>query len=132
MNEAMALMEQLVSDGSIHPDTVNISAPEAREMFAQGQAGFLCQGMWCIPPWAQSYPDLNYGVMAVPVPDSGAKGGVQQVESAPWMGLYKQSKHPKEAAEYLMLYSMRIMAISQAVYPMETMFQSCRVSMKNI
>ena len=102
MNEAMALMAQLVSDGSVHPDTVNISAPEAREMFAQGQAGFLCQGMWCIPPWSQSYPDLNYGVMAVPVPDDGAKGCIQQVESSPWMGIYKQSKHPKEAGEYLM------------------------------
>lgn len=99
---AMALLEQLVADGSVHPDTVNISAPEARELFAQGQAGFICQGMWCIPPWEQAYPDLNYGVMAVPVPDGGAKGGVQQVELAPWMGIYKQSKHPKEAAEYLM------------------------------
>lgn len=106
MCEAMGLIERLVQEGSIHPDTVNISAPEAREMFAQGQAGFLCQGMWCIPPWGQNYPELNYGVMAVPVPDSGAKGGVQQTENAPWMGLYKQSKHPKEAAEYLMaLYS---------------------------
>ena len=58
--------------------------------------------MWCIPPWDQTYPDLNYGVMAVPTPDGTAMGGVQQVESAPWMGIYKQSKHPKEAAEYLM------------------------------
>ena len=99
---AMALLEQLVKDGSIHPDTVNIGAPEARELFAQGQAGFLCQGMWCIPPWDQTYPDLNYGVMAVPTPDGEVKGGVQKVEISPWMGLYKQSKHPKEAAEYLM------------------------------
>ena len=98
----MELLDTLVKDGSIHPDTVNIAAPEAREMFAQGQAGFLCQGMWCIPPWDQTYPDLNYGVMAVPTPDGTAMGGVQQVESAPWMGIYSQSKHPKEAAEYLM------------------------------
>jgi len=106
MIAAMAMLEQLVKDGSIHPDTVNISAPEAREMFAQGQAGFLCQGMWCIPPWGQTYPDLNYGVMSIPAPDSGVKGGAQQVELAPWIGLYKQSKHPQEAAEYLMaLYS---------------------------
>lgn len=102
MLETMAMLDQMVKDGSIHPDTVNISAPEAREMFAQGQAGFLCQGMWCIPPWSQNYPDLNYGVMAVPVPDNSQAGGVQQVESAPWLGIYKQSKHPQEAAEYLM------------------------------
>lgn len=102
MNGAMALMERLVKDGSVHPDTVNLNAPEARELFAQGQAGFLCQGMWCIAPWAKDYPNLNYGVMAVPVPDGGAKGGVQQVDLSPWMGIYKQSRHPKEAADYLM------------------------------
>ena len=106
MIKAMGLISQLVQDGSIHPDTVNISAPEAREMFAQGQAGFLCQGMWCIAQWGESYPDLNYGVMAVPVPDGMKDTYVQQGELSPWMGLYSQSKHPKEAAEYLMaLYS---------------------------
>ena len=47
----MQLFAQLEDDGSIHPDTVNISAPEARELFAQGQSGFLCQGMWCIAQW---------------------------------------------------------------------------------
>lgn len=102
MVEAMGLLAQLVKDGSVHPDTVNIGAPEARELFAQGQAGFICQGMWCIAPWEKNYPDLNYGVMAVPTPDGSIKGGVQQVETSPWMGIYKQSKHPKEAAEYLM------------------------------
>ncbi|MDO5406892.1 MAG: extracellular solute-binding protein [Eubacteriales bacterium] len=106
MKQAMGLMEQLVADGSIHPDTVNISAPEAREMFAQGQAGFLCQGMWCIAQWGKNYPDLNYGVMAVPVPDGMNNTFVQQGELSPWMGLYSQSKHPQEAADYLMaLYS---------------------------
>lgn len=106
MNQAMELMEQLVADGSVHPDTVNISAPEAREMFAQGQAGFLCQGMWCIAQWGKNYPDLNYGVMAVPAPDGMENTFVQQGELSPWMGLYSQSKHPQEAADYLMaLYS---------------------------
>lgn len=49
---------------------------------------------------------MNYGVMAVPVPDGSAETYVQAGELFPWMGIYKQSKHPKEAAEYLMaLYS---------------------------
>ena len=44
--------------------------------------------------------------MAVPVPDGMKDTYVQQGELSPWMGLYSQSKHPKEAAEYLMaLYS---------------------------
>lgn len=106
MKQAMGMLAQLVADGSVYPDTVNISAPEAREMFAQGQAGFLCQGMWCIAQWGENYPDLNYGVMAVPVPDGMTDTYVQKGELSPWMGLYSQSKHPKEAAEYLMaLYS---------------------------
>lgn len=100
------LFSQLEADGSIHPDTVNISAPEARELFAQGQAGFLCQGMWCIAQWGINDPDLNYGVMAVPVPDGVSGTYVQQGELSPWIGLYSQSKHPQEAVDYLMaLYS---------------------------
>ena len=106
MKAAMGLIQNLVNDGSIHPDTINISAPEARELFAQGQAAFLCQGMWCIPSWDANYPDLNYGVMAVPVPDGAGETYVQAGELSPWIGIYKQSKHPQEAADYLMaLYS---------------------------
>ncbi len=106
MIQALGLIRGLVEDGSIHPDTINISAPEARELFAQGQAAFLCQGMWCIAQWDANYPDLNYGVMAVPVPDGVTDTYVQAGELSPWIGIYKQSKHPAEAAEYLMaLYS---------------------------
>lgn len=106
MKRAMGFIQELVEDGSIHPDTINISAPEARELFAQGQAAFLCQGMWCIAQWDANYPDLNYGVMAVPVPNGVTNTYVQAGELSPWIGIYKQSKHPKEAAEYLMaLYS---------------------------
>lgn len=106
MKQALALLQELVDDGSIHPDTVNISAPEARELFAHGQAAFLCQGMWCISQWDADYPDMNYGVIPVPVPDGVSDTYVQAGELSPWMGIYKQSKHPKEAAEYLMaLYS---------------------------
>lgn len=106
VKSAMKFLQDLVNDGTIHPDTVNISAPEARELFAQGQAAFLCQGMWCIPSWDTNYPDLNYGVMAVPVPDGKTNTYVQAGELSPWIGIYKQSKHPQEAAKYLMaLYS---------------------------
>lgn len=104
--EAFELFKTLYEDGSIHPDTVNIGAPEAREYFAQGEAAFLMQGNWCISVWDATYPDMNYGVMTVPAPDSGAKGYVANEEPAPWMGIYSQSKHPQAAADYLMaLYS---------------------------
>ncbi len=106
MKQAMELVKGLTDDGSIHPDTINISAPEARELFAHGEAAFLCQGMWCISQWDTDFPDMNYGVMAVPVPDGVSDTYVQAGELSPWIGIYKQSRHPKEAAEYLMaLYS---------------------------
>ena len=104
VHNALGLISDLVKDGSIHPDTVNISAPEARELFAQGQAGFLCQGMWCIPSWDTNYPDMNCGVMSVPVPDGMSNTYVQKGELSPWIGLYSQSKHPEEAARYLMAF----------------------------
>ncbi len=101
-----ALFKQLYEGGSIHPDTVNLDAPTAREYFAQGQAAFLMQGNWCISVWDANNPDLNYGVMAVPAPDDGAKGALPNEIPAPWMGIYSQSKYPQEAADYLMaLYS---------------------------
>lgn len=100
--EAYDMLNQLVSDGSIHPDTINIAAPVAREMFAQNQAAFISQGMWCIATWNMNNPDLNYGVMAVPYADGSTGGGLQNAEIAPWMGIYKQSKNPQLAAEYMM------------------------------
>lgn len=97
---------QLAKDGSIHPDTINISAPEARELFAQGQAAFLTQGAWCIAPWGASNPELKYGVMAIPHPDGKEAGYINGGEMGPWLGIYSQSKHKEEAAKYLeALYS---------------------------
>lgn len=106
VKDVFELFAQLYKDGSIHPDTVNISAPEAREYFAQGQAAFLMQGNWCVSTWDATYPDMNYGVMAVPAPDGGAKGAIPKETFAPWMGIYGKSEYPQEAADYLLaLYS---------------------------
>jgi ABC-type glycerol-3-phosphate transport system substrate-binding protein len=102
MKGALEFLSSLVADGSVHPDTVSINAPTAREMFAQGQAAFLMQGMWCITTWKNTYPDMNYGVIAPPVPDGQTVDyGCQHGAFAPWMGIYKQSKYPELAAEYL-------------------------------
>ena len=50
MNDALGFIKGLVDDGSIHPDTINISAPEARELFAQGTGGIPLPGnVVCIP-----------------------------------------------------------------------------------
>ncbi|MBR1583935.1 MAG: extracellular solute-binding protein [Clostridia bacterium] len=104
---AVELLQGIVEDGSLYPDTASISAPEARELFAQGKAAFLCQGLWCIGTWANDHPELNYGVMTVP---KGADNGyTANVESIPWMGIYAKSAHPEAAARYL-----------QALYDTET------------
>ncbi len=104
MAKAVELLQGIVEDGSLYPDTASISAPEARELFAQGKAAFLCQGLWCIGTWANDHPELNYGVMT---PPKGADNGyVANVEGGPWMGIYAKTKYPEAAARYLeALYS---------------------------
>jgi len=104
MFKAVDLLQGIVDDGSLHPDTASINAPTARELFAQGQALFLMQGLWCIGPWAASNPELNYGVM-MPLKDSD-NGYLASTEMGSWMGIYKQTKYPEQAARYLeALYS---------------------------
>lgn len=101
MKDALNLYAQLTADGSIHPDSINLDPPSARAMFAQGQAGFLIQGSWCIPTWRADNPDFDFGVMALPVPDDGAKGGNPYIGAMPWMGISATCEHPEAAALYL-------------------------------
>lgn len=101
MKAALGLFDTLAKNGSIHPDSVSLAAPEARALFAQGQAGFLIQGSWCIPTWRTENPDLDFGVMALPVPDDGVKGGNPYIGAQPWMGISATSKNGEAAALYL-------------------------------
>ena len=60
---AFELYAQLAEDGSLHPDSVSLSALEARDLFAQGVAAFICTGSFSISMWAQNNPDFtNYGI----------------------------------------------------------------------
>ncbi|TCL67383.1 carbohydrate ABC transporter substrate-binding protein (CUT1 family) [Hydrogenispora ethanolica] len=99
--DTFELFKSLAEDKSFHPYTMNISAPEARALFAQGQAGFIVQGSWCIAPWKKDNPNLQLGVMAPPLPDDGRKGSVALFTAGAWMGLSAKSKHPKEAMAVL-------------------------------
>lgn len=106
MVKAFDFYDSLVKDGAFHPNSVSIKAPEARALFAQNQAAFIMQGAWCISTWRTDNPDLDFGVMALPVPDDGAKGKLPYIGAQPWMGISANSKHPDVAAQYLMaLYS---------------------------
>ena len=90
----------------IHTDSITLKAPEARALFAQNQAAFIVQGAWCISTWRKDNPELDFGVMAMPVPDEGATGKLPYIGAQPWMGISKTCKNPEAAAKYLMaLYS---------------------------
>ncbi|MNZ67952.1 Bacterial extracellular solute-binding protein [compost metagenome] len=102
--DVMNLFKGMNDDGSYHPKTLSLSAPEARALFGQGQAGFIIQGEWCIGVWQKDNPDLDFGVMAPPVPDSGQKGYLPRPNFQPWLSMSKTTKHPEAAALYIKEY----------------------------
>lgn len=102
MKDAFAFFKQLTEDGSLHPDTVTISAPVARERFAQNEAAFLVSGMFCIAAWQENNPDLKFGIMPIPTP--GAKRNACQAGGDYSMNTYviaATSKYPEMSGEYL-------------------------------
>ncbi|WP_300380155.1 extracellular solute-binding protein [Clostridium sp.] len=101
MKNAFKLYEDITKVGGFHPDTTLLKAPEARVLFAQNQAAFIIQGAWSIATWKNQNPDLEYGVMPLPKPDSGQKGKIPYLGSQPWIGISSNSKHPDIAAKYL-------------------------------
>lgn len=104
--EAFGLYEELYDNGCFHPDTASLTAPEARKLFGEGKAAFIVQGSWCIPVWEQDNPDLDFGVMKVPVKEKDSADKMIRPFTKGWMGISANSKHPDIAAEYLeYLYS---------------------------
>ncbi|MFA9455266.1 ABC transporter substrate-binding protein [Halalkalibacter sp. AB-rgal2] len=97
------LFAGIADDGSYHPQTSGISAPEARQLFANGEAGFIIQGIWNIGIWNESNSELNYGVMAPPL-SNGERDGWINLVNMPGFGVYSQSEHPEWAARYLEEY----------------------------
>lgn len=49
-------------DGSIHPDSVSLDAPGARERMPEGQSAMMFQGPWNIILWKQEKPNYNLGL----------------------------------------------------------------------
>ncbi len=95
-------MKSVQDDGSYYPGYLSIDAREARALYGLDKAGFLIQGHWCIGVWQKDNPDLDFGVMYPPVPDSGRGGYVYAVPMAytvEWM-LTEEADHPEEAMKY--------------------------------
>lgn len=103
---AFDFYQSLSDDKSFHPDTGALSAPEARKLFGEGKAAFIMQGSWCIPIWEKENPDLDFGVMKVPMPKGMENEKTIRPFAKGWMGISSSSKYPDVAAEYLRyLYS---------------------------
>ena len=102
--DVVNLFKGIKEDGSYHPKTLSLAAPEARALFAQGQAGFIIQGEWNVGVWKRENPNLDFGVMAPPLPDDKKEGYLPRPNFQPWIGISKTSKHPEAAALYLKEY----------------------------
>lgn len=106
VKEAFDFYQALYEDQSFHPDTGALTAPEARKLFGEQKAAFLMQGSWCIPIWELENPELDFGIMKVPVPYEGSEEKMIRPYTKGWMGISASSQHPDVAAEYLRyLYS---------------------------
>lgn len=67
--ESIELILQLKSDGSVHPDSPNMDAPDARGRMPQGQAAMMFQGPWNIPLWREENPEFNLDLNLPPQRD---------------------------------------------------------------
>ncbi|MGF1943727.1 ABC transporter substrate-binding protein [Enterococcus casseliflavus] len=106
VRQAFGWYQNLMTDGSFYPDSASLTAPEARNLFAEGKAAFIVQGSWCIPAWESQNSQLDFDVMPLPVPETSENSRQIQPFTKGWMGISATSKHPDMAAEYLKyLYS---------------------------
>jgi multiple sugar transport system substrate-binding protein len=71
--EALTYLRGLVTDGSVSKSVVTFAIPDARDQFVAGRAAMMIGGSWLLPQ-LDEHPDLNYGVVPVPVPEGKTRG----------------------------------------------------------
>lgn len=71
---AMQLWLDMKADGSIIPGVDSLTDAQATAAFGTGRAAFMFSGSWLPSVLKQVAPSADFGVAAVPVPDSGRKG----------------------------------------------------------
>ncbi|GAB4566854.1 MAG: hypothetical protein Kow0047_18560 [Anaerolineae bacterium] len=97
---AMELLLAIRDDGSFFPGYLSINAPQARALIAQGAAGMILQGLWCLPQWKRENPDFKYGVAHQPVVDPTNVYPLHvSFAGANMMWIYAKSPHPEVAAD---------------------------------
>jgi multiple sugar transport system substrate-binding protein len=97
---AIELLLAMKSDNSFFPGFLSINAPQARAQFAQGAAGMILQGLWCIPVWKRDNPGFKYGVAMTPTPTSGKNSPLHVPpggNNEHW--IYAKAKNPEIAAD---------------------------------
>jgi multiple sugar transport system substrate-binding protein len=71
--ESLTYLRDLVNDGSVSKSVVTFAIPDARDQFISGRAAMMIGGSWLLPQ-LDEHPDLNYGVVPVPVPEGKTRG----------------------------------------------------------
>jgi multiple sugar transport system substrate-binding protein len=71
--EALTYLRGLVEDGAVSKSVVTFAIPDARDQFVSGRAAMMVGGSWLLPQ-LDEHPDLNYGVVPVPVPEGKTRG----------------------------------------------------------
>jgi multiple sugar transport system substrate-binding protein len=71
--EALTYLRDLVNDGSVSKSVVTFAIPDARDQFISGRAAMMVGGSWLLPQ-LDEHPDLNYGVVPVPIPEGKSLG----------------------------------------------------------
>ena len=99
---AVELLLAMKKDGSVFPGVMGMNAPQARAFTAQGVAGMILQGPWCVPQWQIEAPAFDFGSARTPAMDP-ARGGAQIVDAVAsvnnTMWLWKGSKNQQLAAD---------------------------------
>lgn len=98
--EAAQFIADLVKDGSVNPASGGFKDADMDKSFIQGNAAIMMQ----TPGFVDSYPDLRdkIGVMDPPAGPHGEKATLDWVNN---IMIYKQTKHPKEAKQFLKWWS---------------------------
>ncbi|MCB0133370.1 MAG: extracellular solute-binding protein, partial [Caldilineaceae bacterium] len=99
---AMELLLAMNDDGSFFPGYLSINAPQARAQIAQGAAGMILQGLWCLPQWKAENPDFNWNTAHIPVADPANMSPLHvSTATGNEMWLYSGSEYPEISADIM-------------------------------
>ncbi|MDB5586449.1 MAG: putative substrate-binding component of transporter [Devosia sp.] len=72
MRATLAAYNDMWKAGAIHPTSRSGVGNDAVAAFASGKVGVLMTGSYIVNLMTSQYPDVNFGVAAIPGPDGGA------------------------------------------------------------